>query len=775
MDLPERPTGTVDGSLAERVDSLATWVNEIEARLRAAEVATGDEKTAKELRKALEALSKHDPKLEKRVTDRVEVISERFETLSSTVATTAAALAAREGEIAGLRRELEDAERRIGELVGKAGHGADAGEIARLRSIVDALSAQRPVRASDSRVDELGATVRQLAERVDSLTATVSANAAALGRRDVELGALRERIDGGAARLESVAAELRRHERDDSLVERLDALQVALVEANGAIADSEQVAAQLRGRIDEAYAHVGDVVSELQRSVGELAAQVAELRTVPQAATAAVEERTAALDGRIDTVAERLDLVAASVDAGLGAIAERDGRLAGLYRDVEEERARVDALVTGLADELHALPDPAAGQAEAERRLEILRDGVARLTSRLQELEKTASTRGEEQAARATELQEGLAALSARLDGAERERAAGADERRQADESWLQERDWVRRQLERLAQAHEEASRAAHDAGPRLEELRARLDELEAERGSVGMRLDALAAAVTEIVSAGGTVPAEELAEVASRLEELESRSSAVATELARATAAWTSELSSLGERVDAVDVSSDTEATARIELTERLMGGLAARLEAIEQTPAPALDETLAARVDELAGKLARMESAVQSAAAAAAVAAARGPDEDVSDVRAAVVDLGDRVTAATEELASLADAPAVAARVDELVERLESLERASAEALPELPELDVEVDGPGAGEGRFRLELRALELRMEHAESAARENREAVLTQLERLASRVEWRLQRLEEAAQAEADGEPDETGAEIVPIRGGADTT
>ena len=82
-------------------------------------------------------------------------------------------------------------------------------------------------------------------------------------------------------------------------------------------------------------------------------------------------------------------------------------------------------------------------------------------------------------------------------------------------------------------------------------------------------------------------------------------------------------------------------------------------------------------------------------------------------------------------------------------------------------LPDSDV----PLAGDGRLRLELRALELRMEHAEAAARENREAVLTQLERLASRVELRLQRLENTH----DGytEHVETKAQIVPIRGGAD--
>ena len=227
MDRPDSTSTGVDESLAGRVDSLATWVHEIEARLRAAEVATGDEKTAKELRKALEAFSKHDPKLEKRVTDHMTVVTQRFETLASTVSTTAAALAAREGEIAGLRRELEDAERRIEHLQSRSAGGADESELARLRGIVDALSTQRPARMSDSRVDELGAKVRMLAERVDSLTATVSANAAALGRRDSELGAIRERIDAGTQKIETFAVELRRLGRDDSLSARSSPTPVA--------------------------------------------------------------------------------------------------------------------------------------------------------------------------------------------------------------------------------------------------------------------------------------------------------------------------------------------------------------------------------------------------------------------------------------------------------------------------------------------------------------------------------------------------------------------
>jgi hypothetical protein len=74
-------------------------------------------------------------------------------------------------------------------------------------------------------------------------------------------------------------------------------------------------------------------------------------------------------------------------------------------------------------------------------------------------------------------------------------------------------------------------------------------------------------------------------------------------------------------------------------------------------------------------------------------------------------------------------------------------------------------------SADGRMRHELRGLELRMEHAEDATRENREAVLTQLERLASRIEWRLQRLEEATgTTEVVPLPPADGARVVPIRG-----
>jgi DNA repair exonuclease SbcCD ATPase subunit len=205
---------------------------------------------------------------------------------------------------------------------------------------------------------------------------------------------------------------------------------------------------------------------------------------------------------------------------------------------------------------------------------------------------------------------------------------------------------------------------------------------------------------------------------------------------------------------------------------------------------------------VDDHAAKLARVESAAQSAAAAAAVAAAASPDEELAEIRALVQGLAGRVAATEQGVTSLAAPDDGIQEIRAFVERVVGRVAANEQTLaalasdagslrPALEELETRVetaervalvpaagtagDGAENGDGRFRLELRALELRMEHAEAAARENREAVLTQLERLASRVEWRLQRLEETAQAESVAASAEAGADVVPIRGGADTT
>ena len=788
-----RFTGIDADSLDERVDSLATWMSDIEARVRATEVATGDERTAKELRKAIEALSKHDPKLEKRITDHMAVLADRFDTLASTVSQTAASLAARDGELATLRRELAEADKRIEALGGDTGRGIDAREIARLRSMIDAVAAQRPLRASDSRVDELGGRVRLLADRVDSMGATVGAAAATLGRREGDIAILRERLDAGAAQIEELTVELRRLHRDGDLLQQLDALKAALAVTNGGLAAREQETSALRSRIDEAYARVGSVVTEMQRALGGLAGQVAALETLPETTAAALDERAAELDGRVDVVDRRLEAVAAEVEAGLRDLEKRDRDLAALHGELDTQRAHVDSVVGALRAELEALPDPNARDSELDARFDALAKTAADVASSLEEVAADSASHAAAATARATELEEALERLSTRLDSVEQERSAAAAQLRRADEVWLEERDWVRRQLERLATAHAEAEATAGSLAPELGGLRTRLDEVEAardaaaseivrmshaldsERSTVQSQLDALAAKVADATATGADDSAERIAELSGRLEELERREAAVASELARGTAVWTSELELLAARLDGMSASAGAE-------TETLLDALAARLDASERARAAAASElagaaetwsaeraSLSERIEDVSVKLARVEAAAQSAAAAAAVASAGTPDDGVAELRAYVDGLRLKVAASEKELGALASARDAGARLDELARRLEAVELAGPITIVH------DSDVPLAGEGRFRLELRALELRMEHAEAAARENREAVLTQLERLASRVEWRLQRLESAQ--EGYTEPVETpagsGAQIVPIRGGAD--
>jgi chromosome segregation ATPase len=797
MEPPEPTfTGIDHGGLGDRVDSLATWLSDIEARVHATELATGDEKTAKELRKAVEALTKHDPKLEKRLTDHVAVLADRFETLASTVAQTAASLAAREGEIATLRRELHEAEKRLEALGGDTGRGVDAREIARLRSMIDAVAAQRPARASDSRVDELGSRVRLLADRVDSMGATVAAAAATLGRREGDLAILRERLDLGASQIEELTVELRRLHRDGDLLQQLDALNAALAVTNGGLEAREQDATALRSRIDEAYARVGSVVTEMQHALGGLANQVAALASLPETTAAALDGRAAELDDRVDAVDRRLAAVATEVEAGLRDLEGRDRDLASLHGELETQRAHVDSVVGALRAELDALPDPLARDPELDARLDDLAGTAASVVSRLEEVAAHAASNVADSASRATELEESLEKLSTRLDAVEQERDAAAAQLRRADEIWLEERDWVRRQLERLAAAHEAASESTEGLGPELGELRTRLDEMEAarhaaaseivrmsqvldsERSSVQAQLDALDARLADEKVGPDDDSVERIDEVSGRLAELERREAAVASELARATAVWASELEVLGRRLDGMDAVG-SEASESGSLVE----ALAARLDASErERTAAASDlagatetwaverESLTQRIEGLSAKLARVESAAQSAAAAAAVAAAGTPGggEGVAELRAHVDGLRLKVASNEKELAAIAAVGEAGTRLDELARRLEAVELAGPITI--VPESDL----PLAGDGRFRLELRAVELRMEHAEAAARENREAVLTQLERLASRVEWRLQRLETAQ--EGYSEPVETaegGAQIVPIRGGAD--
>jgi len=218
----------------------------------------------------------------------------------------------------------------------------------------------------------------------------------------------------------------------------------------------------------------------------------------------------------------------------------------------------------------------------------------------------------------------------------------------------------------------------------------------------------------------------------------------------------------------------ASTEAAPHVdEVTERGLAELAGRLDAMERDREAVVAEisrvwqtwasdrsSLESQLGEVARQLAEVESAAASSTPESA-----SSEREIWRLRDLVDGLRTRMASSEQKLAALAGSREVDARLDELTWRLDSLEQSGLAVAAPASSL------PVPGEGRFRLEVRGLELRMEHAEAAARENREAVLMQLERLASRMEWWLQRLE-AAEAGTAYQPAAGFApmgEVVPIR------
>jgi len=310
-----------DASLDDRVGALATWLGEIAERVRTTELATGDEKTAKELRRAIEALAKHDPKLESRLTDRIDVLADRLGTLASAVSTTSAALARRDGELAALRRGLDQGNARIHTLGDELGRAASAAEIAVLSKTIATLSADRPTRKDGEQTDRLAGKVDYLTERVDTLAKTVAATAAGLAGRDGELATLRRRLDEREKHFEQAFVELRQRRGEITLDGRLDTLERTLETVAERLPLLESEIGAVRARIDEASRQVGSTVTELQQSTANVSAHVAAAEARSHASEKALEKHAASLSGTVGDLAARFDSVVAGVESSLAGLA----------------------------------------------------------------------------------------------------------------------------------------------------------------------------------------------------------------------------------------------------------------------------------------------------------------------------------------------------------------------------------------------------------------------------------------------------------------------
>jgi chromosome segregation ATPase len=746
----------VEDLLGERIEALAAWIQELDAHVRATSAA-GDEKTLKELRKALEAWSKRDPKFEERLTERVDVLADRLATLSSTVNQSVAARASSEGEIAGLRRELEQEAAKLHAALRELGSTDVSQELQELRrSVADV--ARGTARGGNGGA---GAVTREeienIAVRVDMLAKTVQTTAAGLAGREGDLASLRRTLEDADARIEQVAASIPRS-TDASAVAALDVkvgeLARALAEAAAKTAEREQAAAAVRGRVEEQGAKLEALAATVRDSASTLESRLAALAQKDDGAVAELDARVTSLAARLDAddpahdeLRTRLDAVAAELTTLAAERTASAGDVSELRRAIDESGTRFDAALAELQARLEALPtEPST--AEVESRFAPLQAQLDGLAARVVEADTRVTERFERETSRTQRLEQRLDEINESVADVAKRQEASTTAADTAKSAWELERAWVREQMDALVSAvADTASRAdveplAIDLAKRLEALgneqAALAAEIESTRESVLAETERLAARLAELPEPSAPGPDLEpaVSDLAARLDALAAEQSNYANEIASTHGALRAEIERVGAEVHELPRAAAPIPPSEDEQLKQLLTAFADRIEAMERQRASIADE------------------------------AARAATSHVEQVRPLVEGLRRRLDESERRLEALGDTQEMTTKLDELAARQHSLEErpAAPPASATLP-----------GDGRFRVELRALELRMQHAEAAARENREAVLVQLERLASRIEWRLQRLESDEEMETEGTDEEPPlGQVVPLRGGAES-
>jgi chromosome segregation ATPase len=467
-----------------------------------------------------------------------------------------------------------------------------------------------------------------------------------------------------------------------------------------------------RGRIasqwDDVRRTVGALAERLDETVA-VARETAIRLAVGPTTVDALEDAFEGLQYEVTDLRRRLDgrNVAAAPGPGVdAALADLDARIARLARvakaasesagdRLEEHEAAIAALdgnaeafenkIAGTIALLESEATAASRAAETlASEIQIELDAVKK---RVDGVENAQSSAGRV-----------LSELSGRLEAIERDRQAIAADAARAEIVWAEERAALVARLDSLAAAMTGPPDAQLDAGALVEELAARLERIEHERES--------AAGVAALVDT------------------------------------WSAELSALEARVD-----------------ERL-STLAATDTSVVDTRDDAALEELAARVDTLergrdeAGAELRRTAEVWAAErvalhervaelAASVVTGPVGMDgvqmggRELDQLRIGLEGLRMRLAYHERTVAELAGSGDLATRVEEMNDRLDKLQAALLAA-------------PGIGgdeHGAASAQVLGLLDRVERAERTVRDDRDTLLERFERIASRIDWRLQRLE----------------------------
>ncbi len=716
-------------SLARRVEELGAHVQEIETR--------NTEPSGPRLREILDGLQAEIGSLAQRpavdvdaVEGRLSALEQRgsdpaLEALAASVEEQRARIDGRLDELAGRASDttaVDELRAIVGELAGRVAVAAEAesvelrlGELERRLADTSALD---DIRAHLHRLAESAATDRAAVEhalhvRIEQLVASVPApgDVAELRQRVEELAQRPAVDDGLRGRLDDLGG---RVEQMLGAVESQEELRHAVAELQGSRAEEAATIADRLARAEAALGAVEGVEWRLQTQLEEsLAVRASELEHRLESATSRLEV--------LDSLEERIELIRADLASspGSGAFEEL---VSAVRTELGHLADRIEHQERALA-ELPEPPDPTPRLDDLALRL----DAQARLTA--ERLGRLGDDVRDETAA-------AVAGVSGRIDEIDRRLgdAAGRDE---VHGSIAEHAAEVAAELETIRRASAEREHA----------LAEKLSGF-ADRAAVEHSLGELRASV-ESARAETSRRVEE--GVAGLRQELEGRNA----ELDDRVAAQEGALAGIRSQLEELQAA----AAGQGEWREQVEGTLNSRLEELrglrqqDLGAARAANDALASRVDEL--------QALRGEDADAARAAADDLREHMGSLVASLRD---------ESAAAVAAAEQVVKRVDGLEgQRSDDLEAAratGAELVARLDDLAIRTAAAAAeAERALRSELHSLAATVEEKEAAGIEAGDELRLELERAASSMGWRLERIEEALAADDSGSVREAVAEL----------
>jgi len=654
-----------------------------------------------------------------------------------------------EHAVADLARRITTWEPTLAELERRTDAAVDAATletgIAELAERIDdalrrAGASEEQLGSLAARADDLQRALAAAVERADRAAADAQIDLASLSTRleqQVERS-LSDRIAGlGTERIEAKVAELAaRPPADPALAARLDQLATRLDDVASRPIPTLEPDTALASRVEEIAARLplladGSALEDLRDTI-------AELRARPQTSPELAE--------RVDDLSHRIDALV------VGAGSRVEGDVPEDLRAALEElanRPSVDAALAARVEELAAriaeLPQDSALES-----LRVSLDAVAadrsphELSAKLEELAARVASLADEHAnGELRSLRERVDELAERPSGdpGVGDRVWQLAERVDAltDDLGRLNPAELRSQLDALAGR----TAGAASLGPRLDALSTRLDELGRDIVHLSSRQDDQADA------AKAWAGPEELEEVRRAVAEARDADGARAQQLEARLAALEQAAEPRGadRDRDASNIPVDeleTRLAAIDEATSSLAGELANTAELWYAGRA-----ALEARLEELESRIAAGTASRVPTGSVVQAAVPHTIEQEVERVLMAVERLGLHLSEHDRALAELMSRRG-SSKVEELEARLDELETYGAPA----PTAGVGTSADGApipvqsGDTRdLRAELRMLTRQVSELEDTTRADREKLLTQLERMASSIDWRIRRIE----------------------------